>query len=116
MKSFIVILFTALLAWLASWAFSWWMVAAIPFIMAVVLKQKPGKAFISGAVSIALLWAALITRADTANEYILSSRMAQLFGLGHVAFILVNIIVGTLVGGLGGWSGACMTKIYPAKK
>lgn len=115
MKSFVIILLTALLAWLASLTIAWWMIAVVPFLIAVVLKQKPGKAFVSGMLSIALLWTALIMRADIDNEYLLSSRMAQLFSLGHAAFILVNIILGALVGGLGGWTGACMNGIYQRK-
>lgn len=116
MRLLITILITALLAWLTSWLFAWWMIAVIPFLLAVVMKQRPGRAFVSAALSIALLWTVLVMRTDMANEYLLSSRMAQLFSLGHAGFIIVNIFVGALVGGLGGWSGACMWGIYKRKQ
>ena len=112
MRLLITILITALLAWLTSWMFSWWMIAVIPFLIAVVWEQKPGKAFVTGSLSIGLLWLYLILKTDMANEQILSSRMAQLFGLGHTLFIIVNILVGALVGGLGSWSGASMRKMF----
>jgi len=117
MRLLISILITALLACLTSWLFAaWWMIAVIPFLVAIVSKQKPGQAFISGMLAIALLWLILIVKTDTANERILSSRMAQLFGLGHILFLIVNVVLGALVGGLGGWSGASMRKIYREKK
>ena len=117
MRLLITILITALLALLTSWLFAaWWMIAVIPFLVAIVAKQKPGRAFISGMLAIALLWSILIVKTDAANEQILSSRMAQLFGLGHILFLIVNVVLGALVGGLGGWSGASMRKIYKEKK
>lgn len=113
MRLLITIFITALLAWLCSWLFgAWWMIAVIPFLVAIVTRQKPGRAFISGMLAMALLWSILIVITDAANEQILSSRMAQLFGLGHILFLIVNVVLGALVGGLGGWSGASMRKIY----
>lgn len=116
MKQLITIIITALLAWLTSHMFAWWMVVVIPFLVAVVWQLRPGWAFLNGFISIGLLWFYLILRTDIANEQILSDRMAQLFGLGHALFITVNILLGALVGGLGGWSGASMWRIFKTKK
>ncbi len=116
MRQLITIIITALLAWLTSQVFAWWMVAVIPFLIAVVWQLRPGWAFLNGFLSISLLWLYLILRADTANEQILSGRMAQLFGLGHTLFIIVNVLLGALLGGLGGWSGASMWKIFKKKE
>lgn len=112
MRMLITIIITALLAWLTTYVFAWWMVAVIPFLVAVVWQQDPGRGFLNGFFSIALLWLFLVLKTDTANEQVLSQRMAQLFGLSHAIFIIVNIVLGALVGGLGGWSGASMWKIY----
>ena len=115
MRQLITIIITALLAWLASYSFTRWMVAVIPFLIAVVWQQKAGWAFVNGFISIGLLWLYLILRTDITNEQILSNRMAQLFGLSHTLFIVVNIVLGALVGGLGGWSGASMWKLFKQK-
>lgn len=109
MKFIVTILVTALLAWPGSWLLAWWMIALVPFVVAIVLKQKPGRGFLSGFIAIALLWFYLSLKADIANEHILSTRIAELFGLSHNLFIIVNILVGALAGGLGGWSGAAIT-------
>ena len=116
MRHLITIIITALLAWLTSQVFAWWMVAGIPFLIAVVWQLKPGGAFLNGFMSIGLLWLYLILKTDIANEQILSQRMAQLFGLGHPLFLVVNILLGALVGGLGGWSGASMWKMFKKNK
>lgn len=116
MRQLITIIITALLAWLTSYVFAWWMIAVIPFLIAVVWQLRPGWAFLNGFLSIGLLWLYLILKADIANGQILSDRMAQLFGLGHALFITVNILLGALVGGLGGWSGASMRRIFKTRK
>lgn len=116
MRFLMTILITALLAWLTSWLWAWWMIAVIPFVVAVLIKQKVGRAFMSGLLGIALLWLYLVLKMDIANHSILSTRMAGLFGLGHTAFLIVNILLGGLIGGLGGWSGAAMRGILKTDK
>lgn len=117
MKILISILVTALLAWVASFLTSfWWMIAVVPFLIAVIAKMKTGRGFIVGFLGIALLWLYLIVKADVGNEHILLSRMTTLFSLpSNTVFIIVNVFIGALVGGLGGWSGAAMNKLFKQK-
>lgn len=116
MKLLINILITALLAWLLSWLFAWWMIAVASFLVAVVSKHKPAKGFFIGFLGVGILWLYLILQADVANEHILSTKIAQLFSLSHTLFLIVNIFLGGLVGGLGGWSGASMRKLFDTGK
>ncbi len=89
----------------------WWMVAVVCFAVAVTMKEPPGKAFLSGFVAIALLWAIVALRADSLNDHILASRMAKLFTLPNPGlFITVVAFIGGLVGGLAAWSGSMMAK------
>ena len=115
MKLFLTILITAFLTWVGGFFLPWWVITVVPFLVAVVLVQRPGNGFVSGFFAVGLLWAILILKTDAANEQLLSTRMAQLFGLSHGLFLLVNIFLGALVGGLSGWSGACMNKLRRAK-
>lgn len=116
MKYIINILVIAISAWILSSLIAWWMIAVMPFVIAVANKQKAGAAFASSFVAIAMLWLYLIMQTDIANESILSTRIAQLFGLGHTLFLIVNVLVGGLVGGLGGWSGAAMRSGFQSDK
>ena len=103
----------AILSALATWFLPWWMLAVVSFIIAFVVYLAPGKAFWSGFVGIALLWLICILIKDIANEHVLSIKMAKLFSLpDYWLFILVNIIVGGLVGGLASWSGAVLRNEY----
>ena len=107
--------FSGTAEWVGGFFLPWWVIAVVPFLVAVVLVQRPGNGFVSGFFAVGLLWAILILKTDAANEQLLSTRMAQLFGLSHGLFLLVNIFLGALVGGLSGWSGACMNKLRRAK-
>ncbi|MBL7718872.1 MAG: hypothetical protein JNL72_08555 [Flavipsychrobacter sp.] len=87
----------------------WWIIAVVAFAVTFVVNISSGKAFLSGFCGIALFWLVAILLADAANEHILSARMAKLFSLPHYGvFIVVNLLVGGLVGGLAGWSGAVL--------
>ncbi|MEZ5015756.1 MAG: hypothetical protein R2800_01785 [Flavipsychrobacter sp.] len=114
MKRLITILSTAILAWAASWLIAWWMIAAIPCLVAFATKQKVGVGFLYGFVSIALLWLFLIYYADMGNDGILARRMSILI-LGtesNSMFIAVNVLLGGIIGALGGWSGASLRKLF----
>lgn len=114
MKRLITILSTAIIAWAASWLIAWWMIVVIPCLVAFATKQKTGIAFLYGFVSIALLWLFLIYYADIGNDGILSHRMALLI-LGtssNSMLIVVNVLLGGILGSLGGWSGASLRKLF----
>lgn len=116
MKFLITIIVTALLAWLGSYYVSWWMIAVVPFLAALAMRMKGGRGFITGFLSIGLLWLYLVLKTDMANEQILSGRMSQLFGLGHTLFLTVNVLLGALIGGMGGWSGGALGRLIYADR
>lgn len=111
----ITIIITALLSWAGAYLLGWWMVAVVPFAVAIITQQKALPAFISGFLSIGVLWLYLILKLDLYNEHILSTRMANLLGMAHALFIVVNVLLGAIVGGLGAWAGACLRKLFPHK-
>lgn len=112
MRKLLLILLTAILSGVAVWFLPWWMIAVIPFLIAVVAKTKGGEGFFIGFVAIILLWGIWILIADIGNEHILSTRLATSFGLPTYVFIIVNILLGGIIGGLGGWSGASIRKVF----
>jgi hypothetical protein len=115
MRNIFFIFFIALLAGIASWVWSWQMIAVMPFLVVVNFNLKKG--FLFGFISIILLWLVLILFADIRNEHILSMKMTKLFGLPHYSLlILINMLLGGLIGGLGGWSGAVMNKAFRKNK
>lgn len=112
MKNLVIIFVIALLAWLCSRYIAWWMIAVVPFLIILFLKAKPGRGFLTGFIAIGILWLYLILEQDLANEHILSERFAILIGLPHLAFLIVNVLIGAIAGGLGGWSGALLRRAF----
>ena len=107
------ILAIAVLGALVSLYLPWWMVAVVSFIVSFIVHLKKGKAFLLGFFGVAVCWLAVILKADIANEHILSTKMAMLFSLpDYRLFILVNVLLGGLVGGLAAWSGAALRRSF----
>lgn len=116
MRLVITVIITAALSWLMSIVLGWWMVALVPLLISLLWRHKPGFGFVTGCLSIGLLWLYLVLKTDMANEQLLSQRMAALFGLSHTVFLIVNVAVGALVGGMGGWSGASLRLLFKTDK
>jgi len=108
MKFLTALLLTALLAFVAGLYFPWWSLAVMAFAVAVLLRQTAGKAFLAAFIALFLLWAGLATWIDIRNKSILSSRIAELLGLGNQTMLLVLItgLIAALVAGFAAMSGS----------
>ncbi len=113
MRFIISILLIAVLAAFAEHFFAWWSVAVVCFLVTLIAGLKPGKAFLAGFFGIGICWLVAALCHDIANDHILSQRMAELFKLpNYILFILVTVLIGSLVGGLAGWSGGLVRKMF----
>ena len=112
MKLIVSILLIALLSFAAGLYLPWWSIALAAFIVAVLIYQKAGAAFLSGFLGLFLLWGILSWIRDVKNEGILSHKIAAIFPLGGSSFllILVTAIVGGLVAGLASLSGSYLRR------
>ena len=114
MKQITAIVLTAFLAFVAGVYSSlpWWSFAITSLIVAISVYQKPGKAFFSGFLGLFLLWAGMAFLKDSANNHILSTKVAQILPLGGSYFVLILItgIVGGLVSGLAALTGSYLRK------
>ncbi len=108
MKFLVAIILTALLSFISGLFLPWWGIAVAALLVAVVIHQKAGKAFLSGFLGVFLLWAALAWWIDMKNNGVLSERMAHLLPLGgsRLLLILVTGLVGGLVAGFAAMSGS----------
>lgn len=96
------------LSFIAGIYLPWWAIAIVSFAAALLVQPKIGIAFLAGFLGVFLLWGALAFWIDTANESILSQKIALLFPLGGstVLLILVTALVGGLVGGFAAMAGS----------
>ena len=108
MKLLAAIILTALLSFIAGLYFPWWSIAGIAFLIALLVHQKAGKAFLSGFLGIFLLWAGLAWWIDMKNNGVLSKKIASVLPLGGnaIAIIAVTGIIGGLVAGFAAMCGS----------
>ena len=85
----------------------WWIVAPIAFLISYLFRLKGGQGFLAGFLGVFLLWAGKALVIDRSNEHILSPRIAALIHIPSVPLlILVTGLIGGLVAGIAGLSGA----------
>jgi len=112
MKFLTAIILTALLAFVGGLWFAWWSIAIAAFLIALLIHQRAGKAFLSGFIGVFVLWGALAWWIDMNNEGILSHKIAAVLPLGGSSFllILVTAFIGALVAGFGAISGSYLRR------
>ena len=109
MKFFFGIILIALIAAVAEYFLPWWTIAAVGFLVSLMIADKPGRSFLSGFIGIAVFWLVVVLYRDLPNEHILSGRMAALFKLpGYPLFALLTVLLGSIVGGLSSWAGSLL--------
>jgi hypothetical protein len=86
----------------------WFSFVLSNLLIAVLIPQKPAAAFLSGALGVAFVWAGLSIYIDSANNHILSSKVAQILPLGgsYQKLIFITILLGFLLGGLASLTGS----------
>ena len=112
MKFILSILFIIIVSFAAGLYLPWWNIALVSFAVALLIYQKPGIAYLTGFVSIFLLWGCLAWWIDVQNDSILSRRIATLFPLhgSAAALMLITALVGAIIGGLSALSGSFLRK------
>ncbi len=97
MKFLVAIILTALLAFISGLFLPWWGIAITALLVAVLVHQKAGKAFLSGFLGVFLLWAGLAWWIDMKNNGVLSKKIASVLPLGGNPVYLI------LVTGISWW-------------
>ena len=110
MKFITAIILTALLAFISGLlSFSpWWGFAVTSLIVALLVHQKAGKAFLAGFLGLFLLWGGLACWIDMKNNGVLSQKIASVLPLGgnSILLIVVTGVAGGLVAGFAAMSGS----------
>lgn len=112
MKFSISFLLTALLSFAACLFFPWWSIAPAAFIVAALIPQKPGKAFLTGFTALFVLWGGLSFWISTNNEHILANKISVLILKMNNPFLLIVVtaLIGALVGGFAALTGSYLRK------
>jgi hypothetical protein len=108
MKFIIAVLLTVLLGFALPLYLPWWSFAITSFLVAVIIKQLPGKSFLAGFIAIALLWGIQAATLDANNGHLLSHKVALLlpFNGSGAALLFTTMIIGGLVSGMAALTGS----------
>ena len=110
MRFLLATLLTASLSFIAGLYLPWWSVAIIAFLVALLIKQKIGLAYLAAFTGIYLLWGGLAFLINIRNQNVLSQKMATVFPLNgnSIYLILVTALVGATVAGFAAMSGSSL--------
>ena len=108
MKFIVALLLTALLGYLFPLFLPWWSFAITSFIVALLIHQRPWKAFLAGFAALLLMWGIYAVASDSANEHILSTKVAQILPLhgSYIALIFITALIGVLLSGMAALTGS----------
>ena len=108
MKFFVSLILTALVSFAVCLYLPWYCIAIVAFGIAVLIPQRPFKAFLAGFLSLFLLWGGLSWWINNGNEGILAHKVSVL--ILHMdsplLLVLVTAIIGALVGGFAALTGS----------
>jgi hypothetical protein len=108
-KFLVAILLTAALAFVSGLYLNWWGIAIAAFLVALMVHQRAGKAFLAGFTGVFLLHGGLALWIDSVNDSLLSVKISELLPLGgsSILLVLVTAFIGGLLAGF-----AAMTASY----
>ena len=112
MKFIVSALLIALLSFVCCLYLPWWSIAPAAFVVAVFIRQPPGRAFLSGFTALFLLWLLLAWGISSRNDHILAQKVAVLFVKANSVFllILVTALIGAVVAGFASLAGSYLRR------
>lgn len=115
MKFIISLILTALLSFAACLYLPWWSIAIAAFIVAALIPQKPGKAFLAAFLALLLLWGGLSFWISYNNEHLLAHKISLLILKMDNPYLLIlaTALIGALVAGFAAITGCFLRKSMP---
>ncbi len=106
--TFISILLSALLL---GFVLPWWSIVIPTFGIPLIVKNRPIINFLTAFLAIFVLWYSYAFYIDYTNQYILSRRLAVLFGLSTPLLSLLTGLIGGLLGGISALTSGYFIKL-----
>ena len=112
MKFIVSILLIALLSVAACLYLPWWSIAIVAFIVATSIPQKPWKSFLTGFISLFLLWGSLSWYISSNNDHLLAHKISMIILKKDKPYslMLVTALMGSLVAGFAALAGSYVRK------
>ncbi len=113
MKFIVSLILIMLLSFTACLYLPWWSIAPVAFIIAATIPQRPFISFITGCVSLFLLWFCLSYWISYNNGDILAHKISLIILKTDSPFLLmiVSALIGALVAGFAAIAGSYFRRI-----
>ncbi|MGB1241892.1 MAG: hypothetical protein ACPG49_05185 [Chitinophagales bacterium] len=103
----------ALLSGVAQLFMPFWIVVLTAAIVSLLTADSAISGFASGSLAISTLWLIAILYLDISTFSVLTNKMVALFGLpSKTNLILLTVSMGSLLGGMGGATGALLRQLF----
>jgi len=113
MKTIITIGITAIFIYIGELFFPWWISMTIAFIMGYLIPNNAFRAFITGFLSVFLLWLVFALLINMQNGSLIAERIGALFGLPNALLIaLLSAAIGGLAAGIAALSGYHFKQLF----
>ncbi|MEO6405515.1 MAG: hypothetical protein ABIY51_13240 [Ferruginibacter sp.] len=112
MKFLIAFLLTALLSFVACLYLPWYSIAIVAFLVALLVRQHAGKAYLAAFLALFVLWAGISAWLNNANDSILAHRISLLVIKtdNPIMLIVITGLLGAVVAGFAALSGSLLLK------
>lgn len=116
-NSLIAFLSIALVTWLGLNLLPWWIALVISFLASVGLDLRAMKSFIIPFLSVFILWFSLAALQNIANNEIMGTVVAEMFGLPNSWFVVgFGALLTGLLAGMAGYCGGLVRALYDKPK
>lgn len=116
MKFIIKTILTIILAYLFQLWLPWYSIAIAAIIASIIIPSKGFTAFLSGFVAVFLLWSITAYLIDSANQQILSTRIASIFSTTPPILLLATGFLGGLTAGFASLTGNSFVNLFKKDK
>jgi hypothetical protein len=112
MKFFISFILTILLSFALCLFLPWWSITIAACLVAALIPQRPGKAFLTAFIALFVLWGGLSFWISNSNDHILAHKVSQLILKmdNPVLLVLATALIGALVAGFAALTGSYLRK------
>jgi len=108
MKFTVSLILTIFLSFAACLYLPWWSIAIVAFLIAALIPQRPGKAFLAGFIALFLLWGGLSFWLSNRNDHILAHKISLIVLKIDNPYLLIacGALIGGLVAGMAALTGS----------
>ncbi|MGK0387771.1 MAG: hypothetical protein ACI94Y_000497 [Maribacter sp.] len=109
MRFVLGLILVALLAYISPMFLPWWGIIPLAGIVGFAVGAKWWQSFLYGLIAVAVVWGIYTYSINSANEGILSSKMAELFNIdGGGLLVLISTAIGAIFSALAALGGALL--------